>query len=224
MQRIRTITLTACALGMALAASVEAQFRSAVPVRSSRPEPKIEIAAFGGYAFGGRLDARVDNTLGRLEIADQGSYGMTFSFRVRPGVVSEFLYVRQPTTLYFKPLNTGVRDELFPMHVAYYQLNGLYEFPKGALRPFAGVGLGLVHFNPKQALTSSEWRMAANFSVGFRAFVNERIGIRGQFHGLLPFQFSGGGIFCGGGGCSVGLSGGTAIIQGMVSGGLVVAL
>jgi hypothetical protein len=209
--------------GLVFAPAADAQFRSAVPVRSTPSEPKMEIAVFGGYTFGGGLDAVVNNTAGRLEIADQGSYGMAFSFRVRPGMVTEFLYVRQPTTLFFQPF-TGARQELYPMHVAYYQLGGLYEFPRGGIRPFAGVGLGVVHFNPKQALTSSEWRMAANFSVGFRAFVNERLGIRGQFHGLLPFQFSSGGIFCGGGGCSVGVSGGSAIFQGMVSGGIVVAL
>jgi len=42
-------------------------------------------------------------------------------------------------------------------------------------------------------------------------------------HLLLPFQWYGGGIFCGGGGCSVGATSGTAIVQGQVSGGLVLA-
>lgn len=220
----RTIALTFAAVMLAVPGLAEAQFRSAVPVRSARAEPRFEISAFGGYSFGGRLDVVVGGVPGRMAIADNGSYGMAFNVRVRPGVVTEFLYIRQPTTLYFTPFAGGVRQELFPMHVAYYQLGGLYEFPKGRLRPFAGVGLGLVHFNPKQALTSSEWRMAANASIGFRAFVTDRIGIRGQFHALLPFQFSTGGIFCGGGGCSIGVSGGTAIIQGMVSGGVVVGI
>ena len=219
----RSIPLAAVILAVALPGLAEAQFRSAVPVRSAKAEPRFEISAFGGYTFGGRLDVVYNGVAGTLQIADQGSYGMAFDVRVRPGIVTEFLYVRQPTTLYFKPF-TGARDEVFPMHVAYYQLGGLYEFPKGRLRPFAGVGLGLVHFNPKQAFASSEWRMAANASIGFRAFVTDRIGIRGQFHGLLPFQFSTGGIFCGGGGCSIGVSGGTAIIQGMVSGGVVIAM
>lgn len=224
MRQLHGITLTACAVAMTLAGTAEAQFRSAVPVRSARPDPRFEISVFGGYTFGGKLDVVRNNVPGTLDIADHGSYGMTFDIRVRPGVLTEFLYLRQPTTLYFKPFSSGIREEVFPMQVAYYQLGGLYEVPRGRIRPFGGVGLGLTHFNPKQAGRGSEWRMSASASVGFRAFVNERIGLRGQLHMLLPFQWSGGGIFCGGGGCSIGVSGGSAIIQGMVSGGIVVAL
>jgi hypothetical protein len=213
----------AAVLAAGLSTSLEAQYRSARPVNRAASEPRFEIAVFGGYQFGGKWDVLLNNQPGTLDIADHGSYGMAFDVRVRPGVLTEFLYIRQPTTLYFQPLG-GVRGELFPMHVAYYQLGGLYEVPQGRFRPFAGLGVGGTHFNPKEAGRGSEWRFSTNVSVGFRAFVTERVGLRGQFHLLIPFQWSGGGMFCGGGGCSIGVSGGSAIVQGMVSGGLVIGL
>ncbi len=216
--------IAACALVLAVASTTQAQYRSARPVRAPQQEPRYEISAFGGYQFGGHLDVVLNGTTpGRLSIADHGNYGMAFDVRVRPGVLGEFLYLRQPTTIYFQPVN-GVKSELFPAHVAYYQLGGLYEVPTGRVRPFGSLSLGITHFNPKQVGTSSEVRFAMTAGLGFRAFLTERIGVRGQVHLLLPFQWYGGGIFCGGGGCSVGVSSGSAIVQGQVSGGVVVGL
>jgi hypothetical protein len=223
MPRLTRALAGAAILAVGIAASLEAQYRSARPVNRTASEPRFEIAVFGGYQFGGKWDVVVNNQAGTLDIADHGSYGMAFDVRVRPGVLTEFLYIRQPTTLYFTPLS-GVRSEVFPMHVAYYQLGGLYEVPQGRFRPFGGLGVGGTHFNPKEAGRGSEWRFSANASVGFRAFVTERVGLRGQFHLLIPFQWSGGGMFCGVGGCSIGVSGGSAIVQGMVSGGVVIGL
>jgi len=38
---------------------------------------------------------------------------------------------------------------------------------------------------------------------------------------LLPFQWSGGSMWCGSGGCTGSVNGGTTIVQGNVSGGLI---
>jgi hypothetical protein len=218
------ILVAVCGLALAVTSTAEAQYRSARPVRAAERERRYEVSVFGGYQFGGSLDVVLNGTTpGRLSIGDHGNYGMAFDVRVRPGVLGEFLYLRQPTTLYFQPVN-GVKTELFPAHVVYYQLGGLYEVPRGRVRPFGSLSFGITHFNPKQSGTSSEVRFAMTAGLGFRAFLNDRIGVRGQVHLLLPFQWYGGGIFCGGGGCSVGVSSGSAIVQGQVSGGLVVAL
>jgi len=217
------LVLTLCALTAVTSANAGAQYRSARPVRAPEREPRLEISVFGGYQFGGRLDVLLNGTTpGRLSIGDHGNYGMAFDLRIRPGVLGEFLYLRQPTTIYFQPVG-GPTTELFPAHVAYYQLGGLYEVPQGRVRPFGSLSFGITYFNPKESGVSGEVRFAMTAGLGVRAFLTDRIGVRGQVHLLLPFQWYGGGIFCGGGGCSVGATSGTAIVQGQVSGGLVLA-
>lgn len=219
MNRLMQSLVAACVLSAGLAAAGDAQYRSARPVQRGLPEPRFEVSVFGGYQFGGRWDAIVGGTPGRLDVADHGNYGMAFSVRVRPGVLTEFLYLRQPTTLFFRPVN-GIRTEVFPVHVAYYHLGGLYEIPHGRLRPFGALSAGATHFNPKQSGVGSEWRFSVAAGLGVRAFVTERIGVRGQFHLLIPFQWAG--VYCGPFGC--GTAGGSAVAQGQVSGGIVVGL
>jgi len=221
---IRKIVFATMLLSLVGAGAASAQRRTTRPAgaQPSYAAPKKEISVFVGYQFWGSLDAVVGNVPGRLEFGDAMNYGVAFDVPVRPGVMAEFLYIRQPTELYFKPAGTGIRDKLFDLQVAYYQLGGLYEAPKGRARPFGSLGLGVTHFNPKDARYGSEWRFSVNFGLGARVFITENIGLRGQFHLLVPMNFYGAGMWCGGGGCSVGGTA-TAIAQGSLTGGLVVA-
>ena len=207
------------ALGLALPAVLGAQYSSARPVRSAAAEPRFEIAVFGGWQFGGSWDAVVGTTPGKLDVGDDVNYGMSFAVRARPGVLAEFLYIRQPTTLYFQPVG-GIKSEVFPVQVAYYQLGGMYEIPKGRVRPFGSLSAGATYFNPKDSGVSGKLRFSMAAGLGFRAFLTERIGLRGQFHLLIPIQW--GSVYCGPYGC--GTSAGTAIVQGQVSGGVVVGI
>jgi hypothetical protein len=206
-------------LGVGLPSALAAQYSSARPVRSAATEPRFEIAVFGGWQFGGNWDAVVGTTPGQLDIADDVNYGMSFAMRARPGVLAEFLYIRQPTTLYFNPA-VGAKSELFPIQIAYYQLGGMYEIPKGRIRPFGSLSAGITYFNPKQSGVPGEVRFSMAAGVGVRAFLTERIGVRGQFHMLIPIQW--GSVYCGPYGC--GTNAGSAIVQGQVSGGLVVGI
>ena len=56
----------------------------------------------------------------------------------------------------------------------------------------------------------------------------DKIGIRAQGRFLIPITFSGAGMYCGigtgGSGCSIGTSGWGTILQGDISGGLVIRL
>jgi len=214
-----TSALAAAVLGVAAPSALCAQYSSARPVRSAAAEPRFEIAVFGGWQFGGSWDAVVGSTPGKLDIGDDVNYGMSFAVRARPGVLGEFLYIRQPTTLYFQPLG-GVKSEVFPVQVAYYQLGGMYEIPKGRIRPFGSLSAGATYFNPKESGVSGKLRFSMAAGVGFRAFLTERIGVRGQFHMLIPIQW--GSVYCGPYGC--GTSAGTAVVQGQVSGGVVVGI
>ncbi len=77
-------------------------------------------------------------------------------------------------------------------------------------------------FQPRTATTGSEWRFSFRFALGAKALFSERVGLRGEAGLLLPIQWAGGGIFCGGGGCSGALTEGTAVVQGSLGGGLTI--
>ena len=100
--RLTGVLAGAAVFAASLSTSLDAQYRSARPVNRTATEPRFEVAVFGGYQFGGKWDVLRNNQPGTLDIADHGSYGMAFDVRVRPGVLTEFLYLRQPTTLYFQ--------------------------------------------------------------------------------------------------------------------------
>jgi len=217
--RLTCTLAAAAAVAIGLPSALAAQYRSARPVRHAAAEPRFEISVFGGWQFGGNWNAVVGTAPGKLDIKDDVNYGMSFAVRAHPGVLAEFLYIRQPTTLDFQPA-VGTKTELFPVQVAYYQLGGMYEIPSGRVRPFGSLSAGITYFNPKQSGVPGEVRFSMAAGVGVRAFIAERIGVRGQFHLLIPIQW--GSVYCGPYGC--GSSAGTAVVQGQVSGGLVVGL
>lgn len=220
---IRKLVFFIVLLSLAGATAASAQRRTTRPASAQpRYEPMKEVSVFAGYMFWGSLDAVVGNTPGKIRIADAPSYGVTFDFPVRPGVMAEFYYLRQPTRLDFTPANTGIKQTLFDMQVAYYQLGGLYEAVKGRARPFGALRLGATHFNPKDNRYGSEWRFSASFGLGVRVYATQKIGIRAQGDLLIPMNFYGAGMWCGVGGCSVGGTA-TAMVQGSLTGGLFVA-
>jgi hypothetical protein len=59
--------------------------------------------------------------------------------------------------------------------------------------------------------------------LGAKYFASERVGLRVQGRLYATFLDSGGGVFCGFGGCSLGLFG-TGVIQGDFSGGVTIAV
>jgi len=181
---------------------------------------ELELYGFYGWQFWGTQQSRE----GELRIKAASDFGGALSYEVQPHVRGEFTYIRQPTSVEIRRF-TGFTEDLFDMAVEYYMLGGVYEVPSGRGRivPFASFQVGLAHFNPKPQNFSSEWRLAFGLSGGLKLFLTKRIGLRGDFRFLMPVQWAGGGIFCGGGGCNVGVTTGSTLIQGAVNGGVMIA-
>ena len=135
----------------------------------------------------------------------------------------ELMYSRQETELIQRDL-LGVPEKLFDMSVEYLQGGGLIEFHQiqAPVVPFVSLTLGATHFNPDSQTVGSEWRFSSILGGGFKIMPSGRIGIRAQASLLMTFLDTGGSIFCGGGGCSLGFFG-AGMTQGDVSAGLTVA-
>jgi hypothetical protein len=105
----------------------------------------------------------------------------------------------------------------------------MYNRRTGNASPFGGLTLGATRFAPGPDRfagfeLNDEWRFAFALALGVKVYGSERFGLRFQGRLLMPFNFYGTSFWFGTGGSGVGVSGGSAIIQGDVSGGLFVLL
>jgi hypothetical protein len=187
-------------------------------VSHAQAKGKVEIAGFGGYQFWGGLDVYE----GELCITESANWGTSIGYHVQPEVRFEIMYINQPTELTITRHFSGTNDKLFDMTVHYIMVGAMYEVPTdGKVVPYGGVMLGATGFVP-EGNVGDEWLFAFSLNGGAKVYLSDRVGFRGQLHLLMPIQWAGGSIFCGSGGCSAGVTGGTAIVQGAVTGGVFV--
>ncbi len=207
--KIKTISVLAIILTAVLAGSAFAQDKG------------IMITALGGYQWGGTLKGWD----GEARLNDAGNWGIALDIPVAPDTYVELIYTRQITELQYREYGSGEpAQEVFDIAVEYYQIGGLYTMAKDGPKPFGTMTLGATRFAPQNSIYSSEWKFSVALGLGIIIPVSERIGIRTHARLLLPFLYTGGGLWCGGSGCSMGISGGSAIAQGDVALGLVIRI
>lgn len=189
---------------------------------SASAEPNgILVTALGGYQWGGTIQGYY----GEAKLNDAGNWGIALDIPVRPDTYVELIYTRQVTDLIYREYGTGTpAEEQFDLATEYYQIGGLYTVPKEGPRPFGTMTLGATRFAPQSSVYGSEWVFSAALGIGILVPVNERIGLRTHARLLLPFTYSGGGMWCGAGGCSMGIYGGSAIAQGDIAFGLIIRI
>jgi hypothetical protein len=178
---------------------------------------RAEIAALGGWQFGGSLNA----IAGEFNIDDALAITGILDVNVRPGGQLELMYDWQSTQLNLRDI-TGNR-KLFDMNVHYIQIGGLGYVDRGKLKPFGVATLGLAIFDPKDTSTSGTTRFSFTLGGGAKVFPTQRIGLRLEGRLLMTVVESALGLGCGGGGCSGSLWG-WGVVQGVVSGGLIIAM
>lgn len=189
---------------------------------------RAEVTPFVGYVFGNS----VNTGLGKVGVAGEMNYGVLVDVNVRPGGQLELSYARQDTRFTLEPF-TGVKRDLTDVAVNYFQIGGLGYIEQGQAQPFMSFTVGATWYDPKQSTiedgegrviqVSDEWRFSMILGLGAKYFMAERIGLRVQGRLYATFLDSGGGVFCGFGGCSLGLFG-AGVIQGDFSGGVTIAI
>ena len=130
------------------------------------------------------------------------------------------LWQRQDTKLEFKP-NTGLKQDLGDASVEYYHVGAVYGVLRDKVMPYTSFSLGAT----RAALSGAgdSWKFSIMFGLGAKYYINERIGLRAAAR--LPFVFLNGGfgftVGTGGAGLT---AGGTGMIAGDLSLGLIIAL
>jgi len=178
---------------------------------SSEILAQTELFGFGGYMTYSSIAVRE----GDLKFTDGANFGFGLDVEVQRGVMVELNYTQQQTSVTLKRFNSFT-ESLFDMNTHYFQLGALYEFRKSRKQkavPYTLATLGATLFDAKDASLSDEWRFSVSFGVGGKFYLSEKFGLRLQTRLLMPLTFSGGGLWCGTGGCSVGVGAWTSLVQ-----------
>ncbi len=168
----------------------------------------------GGHQFWGGLDI----IQGRLRIRDSFNWGGSLSYGWRSNNRFTITYVNQATELRLNsrnPFEGIVGDrKLTDLTVHYILLGSIQEFETGSpVRPFAGGQAGIVIADPLNPRYGTETRFAVGLTGGVRGPISGPLGWKIQASLLMPILWAEGGLFCGPGGCSIGVGGGSAIAQ-----------
>jgi hypothetical protein len=189
---------------------------------SSNALAQAEIFGFGGY----EVASDVEVTQGQLNIYSNPNYGAGIAFEVERGLQAEVFWIGQQTTMEIKQY-TGLTQPLFDLGIHYFQAGAVYEFRQSRKQkafPFTSFSLGATLFSPNDAAYSEEWRFSITFGGGGKFYLSDKVGIRLQARMLLPLNFSSAGMWCGSGGCSVGVGSWATLIQADFTGGIFVRL
>lgn len=194
----------------------------AVLTLSTNISAQAEIFGFGGY----EVASDVQVTQGQLNIYSNPNYGAGISFEVERGVQAEVFWIGQQTPMELKRYN-GLTEPLFDVGIHYFQAGAVYEFRQTRAQkafPFTSFSLGATLFSPVDSDFSEEWRFSITFGGGGKFYISDRVGLRLQARMLLPLNFNSVGMWCGSGGCSVGVGSWATLIQADFTGGIFVRL
>ena len=181
---------------------------------------RIEITPTGGYMFGGKIRAYE----GDFKITDKGSYGGAIGYSVDDWSQMEFFYMRQSSEGRLRTFGVFDSETLFDLVTEYYQVGVVRNFQEGEVQPFGSISFGATRFHPVDSEFDDEWFFSSTLGLGVKTFFNESVGLRLQARLMVPMYFGGGGLWCGTGGCGVGVSTYAPIVQGDLTAGLIIAI
>lgn len=176
----------------------------------------VELTPLYGYTLSGKVESynRYYN------VGNDMSFGGILSVEVDHLSFVELSYLRTNTDVVTKQ----IVNNTFNVGVEQYQVGVLREFSEGTVVPFAKFMLGTTRYVQTSKGSGRYWLFSLGFGGGAKVFLTERIGIRLHTNLMLPMQFSGGGFFCGGGGCSSNIAFNVPIVNWELGGGLIIRL
>ena len=186
----------------------------------------IEVSVTYGSMWGGNVGTR----LGKLRLGTGASYGFAVDIPLQPTMAVELSYTRQDGSLDYD--SSGRITTLTDMSVNYWQIGAVKGMVMGKVRPFFTTGLGATYYSPKASEVtieeetfdvSSNTKFSLVIGAGFKAYFgkSEKIGLRASIKTFPTLYNTGGGVWFGSGGASVGLTG-DAIWQWEAAAGLTV--
>lgn len=190
----------------------------------SQVEPGPEISVMSGYMWGGKLTT----VNGDLKIEDGANLTVALDVPLASGITGELIYTRLDSELSFKGRDQNGRfvdTTFYDMSTNYIQLGGMRTVQTGTnLVPFGIFAIGATIFSPKSSTANDEWALSFALGGGLKYYLSDRIGLRLDGRFLFPVYLTGGGFFCGTGGCGAGIGSSPVVLQGFIDGGVILKL
>ena len=190
---------------------------------------KFEITPFYGYMFSGT----VTGYYGDLSLQNGGMYGLMLDINVQPGMQVELYYSRTDSRADYVEYR-GPTYKLTDVSINYFQLGFLRTVKKmNNIEMYGIFSLGATLFSPsgdpidetpENYYFQDWWLFSVTVGGGAKIFLSERIGIRLEGRLMMPITWGGGGFMVGSGGSGFYLGGGSAILEGSFTAGLIIAL
>jgi len=202
---------------------------AALPVAARAQTRTVDVTPTVSYMWGGSFET----VEGEIMVQDGVQYGGIINVPVSSHTYAEFTYAFLSSRATFSPYYVGKPSTLdgldIGLNIHYFQLGAIQQFDKGKVQPFMGIAAGAVLFHPKEDryngyTLQDSWRMAITMTGGIKIPLSDVVALRFQGRLLLPLYFSGGGLWVGTGGASVGVTGGVPIVQGDLGAGITITL
>ena len=184
----------------------------------------IELTPSYGYQFGAKLGYGPNY----LKMSSSDQFGITLGVETYSGLMAEFSYINMSSELRIRDIiYSPFESKLSDLNVDWFLLGATRYFKDDKVKPFAGGGLGLVVVSPKNENReiidnnlNSTTRFAFNFKAGVNIMFSDVVGLNLQGNLFFPVNWAG--VYIGPGGA--GISTGSTVILGSISGGLVFRL
>lgn len=171
---------------------------------------QVSGTVFGGGRAGGGFTEETDNGGDRdIDARSGGSAAVAIDWVIDPARQVEVFLGRQSTELNSVTTTDGSNTTLrVPLAISYIHLGGTYYYEGSHQRggPYVLGGLGITHFSPSLAGTTSEVRGSMNLGIGYRHVLSPGISLRMELRGYATFITSSGGFMCSAG-CVVHIQG-----------------
>ena len=145
------------------------------PLARAQEASRWELGAFGGAYFGSRISLTPSEA---TLISSGATFGLRGAFETAPHFRLQASFSSANVRIVTQdPVNGARLGPDVPGHVRTYELDWLYDFGRGRLRGFAGLGAGVMTLPPLQAgqPVSYQTRFTANLAVGGEYFLNDRL-------------------------------------------------
>lgn len=189
---------------------------------------EIQLTGSYGYRFGGSVDVYYNGRYGEVKFEDSESFSLDLTYKIREDFGVSAQWWGQNTSLDYFGYSESELEGLGDIMISYILVGPVYEKRVNNVTPFGNIGVGAAIFDPSRAEFATESRFAVGLNGGVKIDLSHRLGLQLRGGILMPMQFGGGGLFCGigtgGSGCSVNVGASTTILQGDISGGVILRL
>ncbi len=151
------------------------------PLAAQDRRGSVEISPFGGLYLGGTLYAGSNAVFSRdVSVATSASYGLRLTGYFNQWAGLEGSFSRAVADIENKDVLFGPQQKLGELDSMNFELNGIFNFTKGRVVPYATVGLGATILKAKVGGydSSSDTRFTPSFGLGLKTYFNPQFGLR----------------------------------------------